>query len=122
MDLKTGGYQEFVTVDAIGVWNMKFVLVVEVKKFSIGESKKEYLLAIKDIGDRNGGGAVCSFVTTGELWKMIRYEGQGFTRTCNFLVMSKNMEQEQEKWMKEFSFVVDCIHVLLRGGGCVIHN
>jgi len=37
----------------------------------IGEVMKQCLLAIKDMGNKNGGGAVYGFVTTGELWKMI---------------------------------------------------
>ncbi|RPA91443.1 hypothetical protein L873DRAFT_1794845 [Choiromyces venosus 120613-1] len=66
VDSETGGYQEFVVVDMIGVGNRKFVFVLEAKKSSVGEAMRQCLLAMKDIGENNGGGVVYGFVTTGE--------------------------------------------------------
>ncbi|KAG0633431.1 hypothetical protein HOY80DRAFT_991622 [Tuber brumale] len=112
-DSKTYGYQEFVLVDLIGLEPEKYVFVVEAKKSSLGEAKRQCLLAMKDMGDRNGGGMVYGFVTNGEQWQMLRYDGTVFTQTHNFL---------REKWMKEASIVVDCIHAALRSGGFVVDN
>jgi hypothetical protein len=122
VDSTTYGYQEFVLVDLIGLEDEKYVLVVEAKKSSLGEAKRQCLLAMKDMGDRNAGGVVYGFVTTGEQWQMLRYDGTVFTQTIKFLVMSENMRQEKERWMKEASIVVDCIHVALRSGGFVVDN
>ncbi|KAG0638155.1 hypothetical protein HOY80DRAFT_1137754 [Tuber brumale] len=72
VDSKTGGYEEFAMVDMIGVGNRKFVFLVEAKKSSLGEGKRQCLLAMKDMGDRNGGGLVYGFATTGEQWQMLR--------------------------------------------------
>ncbi|RPA90860.1 hypothetical protein L873DRAFT_376842 [Choiromyces venosus 120613-1] len=120
VDLKTGGYQEFVLVDLIGVGNQKFVFVVEAKKSSLGEAKRQCLLAMKDMGDRNDGGVVYGFVTTGEQWQMLRYDGTVFTQTDNFLVLFREVGQEKGRWMKEASILVDCIHAALRSGGFVV--
>ncbi|KAG0635650.1 hypothetical protein HOY80DRAFT_981146, partial [Tuber brumale] len=120
-DSKTYGYQEFVLVDLIGLEREKYVFVVEAKKSSLGEAKRQCLLAMKDMGDRNGGGVVYGFVTTGEQWQMLRYDGAVFTQTINFLVMAENMQQDKERWMKEASIVVDCIHAALRSGGFVVN-
>jgi hypothetical protein len=122
LDSKTYGYQEFVLVDLIGLEDEKYVFVVEAKKSSLGEAKRQCLLAMKDMGDRNGGGVVYGFVTTGEQWQMLRYDGTVFTQTHNFLVLFRDMGQEREKWMKEASIVVDCIHAALRSGGFVVDN
>ncbi|KAG0643672.1 hypothetical protein HOY80DRAFT_944770, partial [Tuber brumale] len=120
-DSKTYGNQEFVLVDLIGLENEKYVFVVEAKKSSLIEAKKQCLLAMKDMGDHNGGGVVYGFVTTGEQWQMLRYDGAVFTQTHNFLVLFRDMGQEREKWMKEASTVVDCIHAALRSGGFVVN-
>ncbi|RPA92424.1 hypothetical protein L873DRAFT_1817612, partial [Choiromyces venosus 120613-1] len=119
-DSETGGYQEFVMVGFIGVGNQKFVFVVEAKKSSVGQAKRQCLLAMKDIADRNGGGVVYGFVTTGEEWQMFRYDSTVFTQTCKFQALSQNMTQEKGTWMKEASIVVDCIHAALRSGGFVV--
>lgn len=122
VDSETGGYQEFVVVDMIGVGNRKFVFVLEAKKSSVGEAMRQCLLAMKDIGENNGGGVVYGFVTTGEEWKMVRYEGGVFAQTHKFQALFENMEQGKEKWMKESSIVVDCIHEAFRSGGFVVEN
>ncbi|KAG0642766.1 hypothetical protein HOY80DRAFT_998230 [Tuber brumale] len=121
-DSKTYSYQEFVLVDLIGLENEKYVFVVEARKSSLREAKRQCLLAMKDMGDRNGGGVVYGFVTTGEQWQMLRYDGAVFTQTIKFLVMSEYMRHEKERWMKEASIVVDCIHAALRSGGFVVNN
>ncbi|KAG0635652.1 hypothetical protein HOY80DRAFT_1024944 [Tuber brumale] len=122
VDSKTYGYEEFVLVDLIGMKGQKFVFVVEAKTSSLGEANRQCLLAMKDMGDRNGGSVVYGFVTTGEQWQMLRYDGAVFTQTIKFLVLSQNMRQEKETWMKEASVVVECIHAALRSGGFVVDN
>ncbi|RPA94616.1 hypothetical protein L873DRAFT_1415496 [Choiromyces venosus 120613-1] len=122
VDLETGGYEEFVMVDLIGVENQKFVFLVEAKRSSLGEAKRQCLLAMKDIGENNGVGVVYGFVTTGEQWQMIRYDGTVFTQTRRFLALFGDMGQEKETWMKESSIIVDCIHEALRSGGFVVDN
>ncbi|KAF8543480.1 hypothetical protein BDD12DRAFT_874577 [Trichophaea hybrida] len=90
----------------------------EAKRSSLGEAMKQCLLAMKDMRD-NGGGEVYGFVTTGEHWRMIRYEGASFISTKNFTVLLDTMETDKEGLMKENSVVVDCMNVALRNGGTV---
>ncbi|RPB00452.1 hypothetical protein L873DRAFT_1680721 [Choiromyces venosus 120613-1] len=107
-------------VDMVGVGNRKFVFLVEAKKSSLGEAKRRCLLAMKDMGDSNGGDIVYGFVTTGEQWQMFRYDGLAFTQTGNFQVLFHTMGQDKGKWMKEASIIVDCIHAAFRSGGFVV--
>jgi len=116
-DTKTGGLQEFVGVDFVGVGQRKFVFVVEAKKSSAGKAKRQCLLALKDIGDNNDGGIVYGFVTTAEQWQVIRYDGTTFTQSDRFPVMFPGMGHEKERWMKEGAVIVDFIHMVLRSGG-----
>ncbi|CUS06897.1 unnamed protein product [Tuber aestivum] len=116
VDSETGGYQEFVVMDFIGLVDQKFVFVVEAMKSSVGQAKRQCLLAMKDMGDNNGGGVVHGFVTTGDQWQMIRYDGTAFTQTEHFQVMFPTMGREKGRWMKEASIIVDSIHAALRSG------
>ncbi|RPA94610.1 hypothetical protein L873DRAFT_1814168 [Choiromyces venosus 120613-1] len=119
VDLETRGFQEFVGIDIIGIPDEKFVFVVEAMKSSIGQAKRQCLLALKDIADNNGGGIVYGFVTSGAEWQMIRYDRIAFTQTDRFQVLFGTMGQEKERWMKEASVIVDCIHTALRSGWVV---
>ncbi|KAG0131727.1 hypothetical protein HOY82DRAFT_559295 [Tuber indicum] len=114
---ETGGYEEFVGMDFIGIGSRRFVFVVEAKMSSIGQAKRQCLLALKDMGESNGGGILYGFVTTGEQWQMIRYDCGVFTQTSRFQVLFDRMEHEKEKWMREASIIVDCFHAAFRSGG-----
>ena len=54
---------------------------------------RQCLLAMKVIRDRNRDGKVYGFVTTGELWQMIEYDGTSFRMTHSIIVVFG-------KWMK----------------------
>lgn len=67
--------KEFVVIDRIAVTEKRYILVIEGKRSSFGEAIKQCLLVIKDMRGNNGGGGVYGFVTTGESWRMISYDG-----------------------------------------------
>ncbi|KAI5839540.1 hypothetical protein DFP73DRAFT_208286 [Morchella snyderi] len=116
-DGETGGMEDFVMVDLISVEDEKFVLIVEAKRSSLGLAMKQCLLAMKDMRANNGGvGAVYGFVTTGESWRMISYDGT-FQVTNKMDVIFDTMDEEKELWMKDFSVLVDCIYAALNNGG-----
>jgi len=119
VDGETGGYQEFVVMDIIGIKEEKFVIVVEAKASCIGLALKQCLLALKDMLVNNGGGLVYGFVTTGEFWRMVRYDGTSFTLTNVFMVLFNTMRDEKDRWMSECSVLVDCLNVALNVGGIV---
>ena len=119
-DGEMSGNQQFVMVDLVGVNDRKFVFVVEAKNESLGEAKKLCLVTMKDIGEMNEGGVVYGFITTGEDWKMLRFDGTTFTQSESFSVLFHNMAKNKQRWMQEGSVVVDCIHATLRSGGFIV--
>ncbi|PUU73690.1 hypothetical protein B9Z19DRAFT_517993 [Tuber borchii] len=119
VDHETGGFQEFVVIDWIGDFDHKFVFVVEAKKTSVGKAKRQCLLALKDMYEYNGGGVVYGFVTTGSEWQMVRLDKNGFAQTIAFYVVSQVMRTDKEKWMKDYSIIIDCVHTALKHGGMI---
>jgi len=110
------GEEEFVVIDWVSVSEEEFVMVVEGKRSSIGQAMKQCLLSLKDVGGNNGGSEVYGFVTTGESWRMIRYDGT-FLMTNKFHATFDTIGDEKEKWMKDYSLVVDCLYFALINGG-----
>jgi len=98
MDSVTAGREEFVVMDIISIMEKKFVLVAESKKScaGAGEALKQCLLAFKDTRD-NGGGSVYGFVTTGEQWRMIRYDGTSFVLSDIFHTLSGAVQEEMDE-------------------------
>ncbi|KAI5839542.1 hypothetical protein DFP73DRAFT_208344 [Morchella snyderi] len=117
-DSVTAGYEEFVLVDRVSVEAERYILIIEAKKASLGEAMKQCLLALKDAKDNNGGGVVFGFITTGESWRMISYDGT-FQMTNKIHVLFDDMGGEIELWMKDFSVLVDCMYAALSHGGIV---
>ena len=114
VDSETGGYEEFVVMDVIAIKEKKFVLIVESKRSSLGHAMKQCLLAMEDMRGNNGGvGEIYGFVTTGETWRMIRYDGTSFKMTRKIEVVFEGMDQEKELWMKHYSVLVDCMYAAL---------
>ena len=119
MDGETGGEGEFVIVDLISVTDEKFILVIEGKRSSVGGVMRQCLLAMKDMRDNNCEGKVYGFVTTGEVWQMLEYDGKAFRKTNSIAVVFDSMDVEKDKWMKEGGLLVDCINFALSNGGSV---
>ncbi|KAA8892730.1 hypothetical protein FN846DRAFT_924087 [Sphaerosporella brunnea] len=121
-DSETGGTEEFVVVDQISVTAEKFVLIIEAKRSFVGQAMKQCLLSLKDARDNNGGGAVYGFVTTGENWRMIRYDGTSFRKTRNIMAVFDGMNEDKELWMKDCSVLVDCLFAAMSNGGMTAGN
>ena len=118
-DGKSSGNQEFVMIhDSLDY--REFVFVIEAKRTSLGKGKKQCLLAMKDMGELNGKGVVYGFVTTGEAWQMLRFDGTMFTQSDRFFVLFHEVKNDKEGWMEGGSVVVDCIHATLRSGGFAV--
>jgi hypothetical protein len=119
VDSETGDTEAFVLMDLISVAKDKFVFVVEAKRSSVGEAMKQLLLAMKDARDINNGGAVYGFTTTGDIWQMVSYNGESFEVTEQFFAPFPRMHEEKERWLKDYSILVDCMYVALSKGGIV---
>ncbi|KAF8453551.1 hypothetical protein BDZ91DRAFT_49160, partial [Kalaharituber pfeilii] len=126
-DTQTGGNEEFVLVDLISVAGSEdtcvynYVLVIECKRSVYGIGKQQCMLAMRDMQGHNGRGEVYGFVTTGEDWQMIKFDGSSFTQTDKFAALFRNMKHEgREEWLKNNSAVVDCMVVALLNGGVIM--
>ena len=113
-DGETGGKEEFVVVDLISVTEEKFLLIIEAKRPSLENAMKQCLLAMKDAGDNNSEGKVYGFVTTGESWRMLSYDGRDFGVTRKFELLFEGMDQDKELWMKDYSALVECMYFALK--------
>ena len=69
------GRQEFVILDFVS-WREKYpVLVIESKRVGLEGARKQCFLAMKDTREKNGGGTVYGFLTTGVDWRIPTYDG-----------------------------------------------
>ncbi|KAF8459837.1 hypothetical protein BDZ91DRAFT_851902 [Kalaharituber pfeilii] len=119
LDSETGGNVEFVVVDETLLAKDIFVLLIEPKGTSVGQAMKQIMLAMKDARDGNGDGVVYGFATTGQHWRMLRYNGTCFQETPLITAVFDEMDKQKELWMKDCSVVVDCLIAALRDGGGV---
>ncbi|KAL7270976.1 hypothetical protein RUND412_006303 [Rhizina undulata] len=95
-DFETDGMEEFVVMDLITVRKRNYVLVIlGAKGVFLGDATKHFLLTMKDMRDNNSGGEVYTFITIGEYWRMIRYNGTSFVSTEKFTVLFDTMETEK---------------------------
>jgi len=115
-DSSTSGMEEFVVMDYISYDEMKYVLVAEAKKASLGEARKQCFLSLKDMRDCNGGGTVYGFITMGDSWRMVSFDGE-FKLSQKIELLFETMDEEEERWMADYSILVDCLNVALSNGG-----
>jgi len=117
-DAKTEGFQEFACINKIETGDEKFVFVIEAKKANLLGGKIQCMLSLKDTSDNNrDGGVLYGFVTTGEEWQMIRYDGKEFVQADPFKVALRDMALKKETWWKKSAIIVDCINTALKCGG-----
>jgi len=115
-DSQTEAIEEFM-VDEISVMERSFVVIMETKPSSRGEATRQCLLAMEEMRNLNGKGQVYGFITTGEDWRMVKYDGVTFQMAEKFTVLFHTMGKDKDRWMREGSFLVDCIMVALYNGG-----
>ena len=84
-------------MDVVSEVKASFVLVVEVKRLSLGGVVGLCLLAVKDMRDTNGGGKVFGFTTTGEDWRMVVCDGNRFEMTERFTILFDTMDEQRER-------------------------
>ncbi|RPA93393.1 hypothetical protein L873DRAFT_1705418 [Choiromyces venosus 120613-1] len=102
-------------MDYISLNQMKYVLVVEAKKVSLVEARKQCFLSMKDMRDCNGGGTVYGFVTMGDAWTMISFDGK-FKISEKIQLLFDTMGNDEEKWMANYSILIECCNVALSNG------
>ncbi|KAG0642387.1 hypothetical protein HOY80DRAFT_1134579 [Tuber brumale] len=115
-DSGTSGMEEFVVMDRISYDQEKYVLAVEAKDTSLGEAIKHCFLGLQDMRDYNGGGTVYGFVSQGDSWRMISFDGT-FTVSKKIELLFDDMDENEEEWMADYSRLVECFNVALSNGG-----
>lgn len=118
-DYETGVYEEFVVIDRISTTDHVMVFIIESKSTTVGLSIRKCLLAMFDMLKHSGKGKAYGFVTTGEQWRMIVYDGTRFRMTETFFALFGAMDSNKDRWMRECSVVVECVLFALNNGGVV---
>ena len=77
------------------------MLIVEAKKVSLGEAKKQCSLSMRDMRVNNGGGTVYGFITTGDGWRMVSYDGT-FMITEKMELLFDTMDEDKQRWMEDY--------------------
>jgi len=91
-------------------------MIIEAKRGSIWETMKQCLLSLKDAGENNGGGEVYGFLTTGDSWRMVRYD-EAFRMTEKIDTLFYTMDEARQRWVNDYSVVVDCMYMVVTNGG-----
>ncbi|KAG0637267.1 hypothetical protein HOY80DRAFT_283078 [Tuber brumale] len=118
LDSSTSGIEEFVVLDYISLEQTKYILIVEAKKVSLGEVQKQCFLSMKDMRDSNGGGIVYGFITMSDSWRMASFDGEfKISEKIELLFDTMaEMAEDKERWMENYSILVDCFNVALSTG------
>ncbi|KAG0137005.1 hypothetical protein HOY82DRAFT_651118 [Tuber indicum] len=111
----TGGREEFVMMDYISLFGTRYIVVVESTWLLQGKAFKHCFLAMKNMREYNCGGTVYGFVTNGDYWRMISYDGE-LTMSEKMVVLLETMCEDKEQWMANNSILVDCLNVALSHG------
>lgn len=121
-DGQTGGMEEFIVVDRVAITEERSVLIIEAKRQSMGQAMTQILLAIRDARENNLGGIIYGFVTTGDDWRMLKYDGKEFVMTEKFVVLFDTMSERKERWLQENAIIVDCMLIALTNGGTMTNS
>ncbi|KAG0135870.1 hypothetical protein HOY82DRAFT_536516 [Tuber indicum] len=105
-DSSTSGMGEFVAMNYISHRQKHNALIAEAKKVSLGESRQQCFLAMKDMWDCNGGGTVYGFGTMGDSWRMISFDGS-FKMCEKIELMFDCTGKIEERWMAAYSILID---------------
>ncbi|PUU80617.1 hypothetical protein B9Z19DRAFT_1106959 [Tuber borchii] len=117
VDGLTGEMEEFLVIDRVAITEEKSVLIIEAKRILMGQAMAQILLAMRDASDNNSGGIIYGFVTTGEDWRMLSYDGRDFVMANKFTVLFNTMRDEKEGWLQGNAIIVDCMLIALTNGG-----
>ncbi len=90
-----------------------YVLVVEVKRDSVGKGLTPLLLALKSMWDiNNDKKLVYGFVTTGIDWQLVTYDGHAWKLSEPYTVVIANMRNQEDRWLKKTQ-ILDVIYSIL---------
>ena len=70
---------------------------------------------MKNMRDQNGGGIIYGFITNGDSWRMISFDRE-LKMSEKFELMFDTMGEDKERWMADYSILVDCFNLALSNG------
>jgi len=103
VDSAIGGYEEFLVMDRISVGEKNPVLIVEA-------TRKQCFLSMRDMQENKGGGTIYGFITTGDSWRMVTYDG-----TFKIIEKMELLFDTMDGGL--YSVLVDCLNGALSNGG-----
>ena len=98
----------------INVDTICYVLVVEVKRDSLGKGLVQLLLALKSVWEiNNDQKLVYGFVTTGIDWQLVAHDGQTWKLSEPSALLVGNMHKNEERWLNKNTQILDIIYSIL---------
>ena len=105
---------EFLRTQGISVKNIRYVLVVETKSHTLREGLTQLLLALKSMWDiNNDQKLVYGFLTTAINWHLVTYDGQQWKLSEPSTLLTPNMGNQEERWLKNNTQILDVIYSIL---------
>jgi len=105
---------EFVVMHSIDVDNVRYVNVIEAKRGALGDGLTQLLLALKSaFGINNDQKKVYGFLTTAIDWQLITYDGQTWKLSESSTLLFGNMDQQENRWFKDYTKILDMIYSIL---------
>lgn len=113
-DEQVDGNMEFLVIQKIDAHNTRYVIVVETKRDALGKGLVQLLLALKSMWETNNDQkSVFGFVTTGIVWQLVIYDGQTWKLSEPSTLLIGNMDQQEERWLKNNTQILDVIYSIL---------
>ena len=99
VDCKTGEYEEFAVLDSYrtSATEEEHILIIKMTTTPLDAAMGQRLLALTEMSDRNKGGIVYGFVTTGESWRMLSYDGCTFKVTNQIGAVFDTIARDKEE-------------------------
>ncbi|CAF1007397.1 unnamed protein product [Adineta ricciae] len=107
-DEKYGGNMEFMGIQSINVDDTRYVIVIETKRNALGKGLTQLLLSLRSMFEiNNDQKTVYGFVTTAVNWQLVTYDGQTWKISESSVLLSGNMEKQEDRWLKNNTQILD---------------
>ena len=113
-DEQIGEDIEFVVIHNLTENDVRYVIVVEAKRDSLGNGLTQLLLAMKSTFDiNNDQKLVYGFVTTAIDWQLITFDGQRWNLYNRSTILFGSMKKQEDLWLNNFTQILDIIYYIL---------
>ena len=110
-DEQVGGNMEFIVTHSISTRKIRYVLVVEAKRDSLGKGLIQLLLALKSISEiNNDQQMVYGFLTTGIDWQLVTSDGGTWKLSRPSTLLIGNMDANEAEWLRDNTQILDVLY------------